>query len=210
MSVSINKLCTLATLFMFSSLAQATVLFESPYIDQNDSVWEWCSPCGSTWQMFDRFTLDNDSIIIGTTAQLNHYDAQTNRSINVSIRADDFTTELFSNTFASGSYDITSASPFDLFSFDLGSLSLSAGDYWISYFGNTGTFTFPGSKSNGGEYLGRQANTPGGTTYEFRATSGGFQIEGTPGENTVPEPSTIALLALGLLGLGYRAKTNKA
>ncbi len=186
-------------LMLMSSAAQAVVLFESPQLTSDSTG--WCSPCSTSWQMFDQFTLSTSASVTGASVQLNNFDSMTSRTINVMIRSGDFSSVLYNNDFIFGNYSITAASPLDIYSFDLGSIALSAGNYWISFFGaDGGTFTFNQSSYTGGANVGRQAHSYGATTYEERGTTGGIKIFGGDSEE-IPAPATLVLMGLGLIGL---------
>lgn len=96
---------------------------------------------------------------------------------------------------------------------DIADFSLAAATYWVGFDVNLTTDSFSifwGGALSGDSIIATSSN--GGTNwlagYPPGSTSIGrvFSVSGTTAQ--VPEPSTIALLGLGLAGLGFRKKNK--
>ena len=88
--------------------------------------------------------------------------------------------------------------------------NLPAGTYWLALEVRTGS-SYSGSVPHPATTpLSNEAYTNNGSWHEYDALDIGVRIYGNPQSASVPEPSTMLLLGLGLMGLaGVRRKFNK-
>ncbi len=203
---------SIAIAVLISSGAQAQIVYDNiPGFPNSTNPVDWCSACGSSFQVYQPFSLGSAYNIRSTdfAIQING----SSQTINVSVWNAALNTELFSQTLAPGSYTESYVSigfGYDVVSANLSGLSLSAGDYYISYAGIN--MAIPGWTFGQGETFVQ--------TYGYGDTDpaadlddspyiydqyGAFDLAGTPPGAATPLPSTWTMLIAGFAGLGFFA-----
>lgn len=154
----------------------------------------WCSSCGGSHRVADVFTLSSSATISGTDiGVLNFYGSNWNPI--VSIWDSSGTTLLFSETVNWGTYTAINNGVQEVLDLPLTGPTLSAGTYYMSWvepnamgipaWGNSDTLI---------QYTG---SSPGSTSHN----QGGAAFQVLASSNSVPEPGSLALVVLGMLGL---------
>lgn len=170
----------------------------------------YCGSCGAvdTYTMFDNFSLSNalSGASVEWDASFNNF-ASPSGQVRVGVWNSYNSAQVWSGSFNYADLNVISVNTFGwapnlTVSTDLTGLALSAGDYWISFSGEDMYFNTAGSGNSGqvsGDNLGNGGTPQRVSELAFRLSS-----------NDVPEPGSLALLSLGLAGLGaIRRKQNK-
>lgn len=190
------------------------VVFENAYDDQVTVAGPaWCSGCGTWWRVWDTFTLQADTEITQIDARLYLIGTQ---SVEYSIWKTDLSEILFSRVFTMSelSYNPFGGMMESDVTAQTDALSLVAGEYALSIWDMAArgshfawySTTYKYSLDHRVEGSGYQSlfhdgyGPNGGGTGEDMA----FRVHGI---TAVPEPGTIALLLLGLLGMSLTRRT---
>ena len=202
--------------FFGASGAKAAVLYDNipgfPYSYPTN----YCSPCDGSKQVYQPFVLSAANNITHTDFAITDFYG-SNWNIQISVWNQALDTNLFTETFASGSYALNTGPSangygYDIVSANLSGLSLSAGNYYISYSGVDGSImAIPGWQSGALTYVqtnGYQDTNPGSDLNDYpQDEHGAFDLIGNV--SAVPEPSTWAMMILGFLGLGFLARRRR-
>jgi len=198
-----------AIALLISSGAQAQIVYDNiPGFPNSTNPVDWCSACGSSFQVYQPFSLGSAYNITSTDFAIQFNGSS--QTITVSVWNAALNTELFSQTLAPGSYTESYVSigfGYDVVSANLSGLSLSAGDYYISYAGIN--MAIPGwtfGQSTFVQTYGYGDTDPAADLDDspyIYDQSGAFDLAGTPPGAATPLPSTWIMMLTGLVGLGF-------
>jgi hypothetical protein len=126
----------------------------------------------------------------------------------ISIWSSDLKTELFSQTFAAGSYSLNDTThPVEIMSMNLtGGPTLSAGKYYLSWYDphNMGIYAWKDDEKSLGSTLSLKQDDFSHFTTDYKSAA--FRIATTA---PVPEPETYAMMLAGLGMMGFIARRRK-
>ena len=178
--------------------ASAATVFQSvaDLTDTSQHTAAWCSGCGGTYRVFDQFTLSSSETITGFSVALYSLVPYWGNGMNFSIWSANGSlpdTQLFSQNLADADFTTQTLNSVSLLATtdDVVGLTLGAGTYYVSFYSdNLGVYGYNG----GGGNLYQQGNM------HHVGTSAGFTLVNDAVSNNVPEPATLALFCIALLG----------
>lgn len=195
-----KKLAATLALAFAAASAHAGVLFTNG-TDPNNSIGGNCSACSGSWRVYDSFTLASASTLTGFS--LSASVGQVTGDLQVSIWTAPGSGMLYSQSMSEAALGLTTYSHFNL-NEDLPNWTLEAGTYWISFYAYDLYMPQSVHKDNSAIQIdpvyGRYA----------RGYDVPFTLEGHAGIAAVPEPGALALIGLGLAGMGAAVRRRKS
>ncbi len=195
-----NTIFVAAFLLLASSASQAVIFFDNnTVIDPNNTTWNDTDP---TYTIFDDFTLGSDSVITDInysmfTTSLSNYDNSVVSILNGFGGSEVISTFTITGTLTSNGLTTANSNVPNGFDVNLSGLNinLTAGNYVLGL----STDVVSGYASIGSGDSGYGSSLVQNTTQRNEHMA--FSLEGN--SNSVPEPSIIALMGLGLAGLSF-------
>ena len=182
----------------FTNVAFAGLIVDNGFDVNATTSISWTNQIGS-WRTYEDFALASNTQLTSASFLFNNGNGSTNYLFD--IHADNAGTYgSLLHSIALTSSDVTVNSVIGgwwQFDFSLPSINLVAGNYWVSF---SGTSTWGSKLGTFGEEL-VQTDSFGNRNVRT-GDYVPFRLNGTTSE--VPEPSTIAIFALGMIGLASR------
>lgn len=202
MNLKFVKAAVVGLVLSVSNFANAGMVYDNGVGANNGDSGYFTSNVHS-YRIYDDFFLASDSKITDVFFQMGltsgSFDGSFSFSIYNFIAGSSVGTQLYSQTFNSSEYSASLNSlssyplgPFYDINFAIPELALIAGTYELSFYGIGMDFRIPNVASGNGFYQ-NTSFIAGNTPFALMDNS-----------VKVPEPSALAIFALGLLGLAYR------
>ena len=194
----------------FANIANAGLIFDNG--SNTSNIGGWCASCGAAGNhyIFDDFTLtesltefyldwdasfsDSASGFAATSSVLISIWDNANADLLFSVSVNYTDLDLISTNLVSSHFTNSTVGT------DITGVNLSAGSYWLSFSGTNMHFEGTG---NGFQI---QSSSLGNGSIPNHSMSAPFRMSSID----VPEPSTLAIFALGLLGLASRRFMKKS
>jgi len=200
MNIKMLKVALIGLLLSVSSFANAGLMFDNgTTIDQTNTTWNMTSP---NWTIYEDFFLTNDSIITNINYSIFATSLASYQQSFISI-LDGFSgniiVALFSSTGAVSANGLVSNNGAVPLGFNIAliglNINLSSGNYVLGLSTDCSLCSVANGDSGFGSSLYQNTTLRQGDHMAF-------QIEGSA--EGIPEPSTLAIFALGILGLASR------
>jgi hypothetical protein len=208
-------LAAIATAVAAATPAGAGVVYQSIPDLTADPVINYCSPCTAalSQSIGQVFSLAATRNVASASFAVDSHAPYWPSTVRLGIYADGggvVGANLFDQTFSSFVSDVPTAFNTDIVTVNLGSLSLTAGNYLIFLTGSP-QLAIPVYLTGSGNMRFTQASIGAGVSYfPFQGFDTAVALFDTPAAGAVPEPSAWALLVggLGLAGAALRRRRS--